>query len=89
MKVLSNSCLSQLLDYNDFFDDGTDEEDYKQINQTILDDNVMNMYLIIMEGKYGDIDADDSSCHGYYIIKISSYTLQLDLIMDDQVIYDG
>ena len=25
-----------------------------------------------MEWKYGAIDADDYSCHGYYIIKISS-----------------
>ena len=32
----------------------------------------MNMYLIIMEGKYGAIDNGDSSCHGYHIIKFSS-----------------
>ena len=32
-----------ILDY------GTDEEIYKQINQTIIDGNVMNMSLIIME----------------------------------------
>ena len=25
----------------------------------------MKIYLIIMEGKYGAIDNDDSSCHGY------------------------
>ena len=44
-----------------------------------------------MEGRYGAIDADDSSCHGYYIIKISSspYTLQSDLIIDGQVISSG
>ena len=29
----------------------------------ILDGNVMIMYLIIMEGKYGAIDAYDYSCH--------------------------
>ena len=48
----------------------------------------MNMYLIIREGKYGAIDTDDSSCHGYYIIKFYSfpYTLQSDLIIDGQVI---
>ena len=28
-----------------FIDGGTDEEDYKHINQTMLDDNVMNVYL--------------------------------------------
>ena len=28
----------------------------------------MNIYLIIVEGKYVAIDADDSTCHGYYII---------------------
>ena len=32
----------------------------------------MNMYLINMQGKYGAIDTDDSSCHGCYIIKFSS-----------------
>ena len=44
------------------------------------------MYLIIMEGNYGVVDADDSSCHGYYIIKFSSspYTLQADLIICGQ-----
>ena len=49
------------------------------------------MSLIIMEGNYGAIDADDSSCNGYYIIKISSspYTLQSDLIIDGQVISSG
>ena len=47
-----------------FFDDGTYEYDYEHINRTTLDGNVMNMYLIIMEGKYGAIDADDSLCHG-------------------------
>ena len=51
----------------------------------------MNMYLISMEGKYGAIDADDSLCHGYYIIKFSSsaYTLQSDLIIDGQLISSG
>ena len=48
----------------------------------------MNMYLIIMEVTYGAIDTDDSSCHGYYIIKFSSspYTLQSDLSIEGQVI---
>ena len=48
----------------------------------------MKMYLIIMEGSCGGIDADDSICHGYYIIKISSstYTLQEDLSIDGQFI---
>ena len=42
-----------------FLVDGTYEEYYQHINQTILDGNVMNMYLIFMEGKYGAIDFDD------------------------------
>ena len=48
----------------------------------------MNMSLIVMEGKYGAIDTDNSSFHDYYIIKFSSssYTLQADLIIDGQVI---
>ena len=71
-----------------FIDDGTDEEHYKLINQTILDGNVMNIYLVVMVRKYGAIDADDSSCHGYYIIKFSSspYTVQADLSIVVQVI---
>ena len=34
--------------------------------------------IIIIEGKYGAIVTENSSCHGYYIIKFSStpYTLQ-------------
>ena len=44
-----------------------------------------------MEGKYCDIDTDDSSCHGYYIIKFysSPYILQADLSIDGQVISSG
>ena len=51
----------------------------------------MNMYLIIMEGNYGVIDDDNSTCHGYYIIVFSSspYTLQADLSIDAQVISSG
>ena len=39
----------------------------------------MNMYLIITEVNYGDIDADEYSFNGYYIIIFSSSmcTLQL------------
>ena len=45
------------------------------------------MSLIILKGEYGAIDASDSSCNGYYIIKYSSlYTPQSDLIIDGQVI---
>ena len=49
------------------------------------------MYLIITEGKYIAIDADDFSYHGYYIIKISPfpYTLQEDLSIDGQFISYG
>ena len=68
-------------------DDGTDEEYYEKFNQIILDGNMMNMSLIIMEGKYGTIYTDDSSCHGYYTIKFSSslHTLQADFIIGGNV----
>ena len=48
----------------------------------------MNMYLIITEGNYGAIDAGDSSCNGYSIIKMSSstYTIQANLSIDGKVI---
>ena len=44
-----------------------------------------------MEGDYGAIDADDSSCHGYYIINLSSspYTFQAELSIDVQDISSG
>ena len=50
------------------------------INITILDGNVTNMSLINSKENYADIDADDTSCHGYYIIRFSSsqYTFQED-----------
>ena len=76
------------MDYNYFFDDGTDEEYYEHINQTIIDGDVMNMYLIVMERNYGAINADDYSCNGYYIIKFysSPHSLQSDLSIYGQVI---
>ena len=43
------------------FDDGTFEEYYEHINWTIIDGNLMNIYLIIIEMKYGAIGADDYS----------------------------
>ena len=76
------------MDFNEFLDDGTDEEYHEKNNRNILDGNVMNISLIITDGKYGAIDTGDSPCHGYYIIKFSSstYTLQSDLSIDGQVI---
>ena len=67
---------------SNFIDYGTYTVEYEFINRTILDGNVMNIYLVILKGNYGAIDADDTSCHGYYIILYSSspYTLQEDLI---------
>ena len=41
-----------------FFNDGTYEENYKHINQTILDGNLINMSLVIMEGNCGAVDSD-------------------------------
>ena len=61
--------------------DGIDHVEYECINRTIIYGNVTNMYLIILKGKYGAIDADYTSCQGYYIIRFSEspYTLQCDL----------
>ena len=92
-----NCKYSQILGFHNnwilmiFLDDGIDEEIYKDINRTILGSNVMNIYLIITEGKYGSIDTDYSSCHSYYILKFSSssYTLQADLSICGQVISSG
>ena len=47
--------------------------------------------LIITKGHFGAIDADNSSRHGYCIIRFSSslYTLQLYLNINGQVISSG
>ena len=44
-----------------------------------------------MRGNYGAIDADDSTCHGYYVIKFSSYpyNLQVNFSIYGQVISSG
>ena len=70
-----------------FPDDGRDNYEYECINRTILDGNVVNMSLVITEGNYGDIEADDSTFHGYYIIRFysSPYTHQAYLIIHGQV----
>ena len=55
------------------------------------------MSLIVMEVKYGAIDTDYYSYHGYYIIKFSSsiYTFQADLsiywkfVSSDEMVYEG
>ena len=48
----------------------------------------MKMSLIITDGNYGAIDADDYTCHDYYIINFfsSPYILQSDLSINGQVI---
>ena len=50
------------------------------INRNILDGNLMNMYLIIMEGNDSAIDDDDYTCHVYYIIIFYSYLYNLQLV---------
>ena len=47
-----------------FFNDGTYEEEYEQINRNIIDVNVMNTSLIITEGGYGAIDDNGYKCLG-------------------------
>ena len=72
-----------------FFDGGTDEVEYEQVNRLITNFNFTNMSLIIYKRNLGDIDADDTSCHGYYMIQfsLSPYTFHEDLNMYRQVIY--
>ena len=51
----------------------------------------MNISMIISEGNYGVIYADDYAFHGYYNITFftSPYTLQADLSIYDQAISFG
>ena len=68
--------------------DVTNNMEYGFINRTILDGNIMNIFLIITEENYGDIDDDYYACHGYYIIRFTyPYDLQSDLNIDCKVIY--
>ena len=41
----------------------THEVEYEIINRTIIDGNFSNISLIISKVNYGDIYADDTSCH--------------------------
>ena len=52
---------------------------------------MMNMTFDNFGRKHGSIDADDSTCHGYYIIKFYSYSyiLQSNLSIYGQVISSG
>ena len=74
-----------------FLYDGTYNVEYEWIIRNILNVHVMDTYFIITEGNYGAIGADDSACHGYYIISLYSfaYTFQTDLNIDVQVISSG
>ena len=51
----------------------------------------MDIPITTMKGKYVAIDADDSSCHGYYVINFSSsaYILQSNFSIDGQVVDSG
>ena len=51
---------------------GTENVEYECNNITIIDGNAMDVYLVINEGNYGAIDADDSAWRGCYIIIFSS-----------------
>ena len=66
-----------------FLDDGIDEVENKHVNQTILDGNVMKLSLIIIEGSYVAIDANNYTFHGYYniIFYSSPYTLHAYMVM--------
>ena len=74
-----------------FLDDGTDEVYYDHSYRTIIYGNVTNMSLKIFKDNFVAIDADDNSCHGYYIIIFSSstYTLQEEFNIHVYIIYSG
>ena len=73
-----NSKYSKILGYKNnwiimnFISIRIDYLKYEHINITILDVRVKNMPLVIYKGNVDAIDAEDSSCHDYYIIKTSS-----------------
>ena len=60
-----------------FLDYGKDDVEYEHTNITILDGNFTNIPLLITEIDFGAIDAKKTSCHGYYIIRFSSYLYRL------------
>ena len=50
--------------------DITYDMEYKRVIRSRLNVHVMDTSFIITEGNYGSIGAEDSACHGYYIIII-------------------
>ena len=62
-------------------DDGTYDVEYEHINSTILVGSVTNMLLVVFKWKSGEIYSNCTSCHGYYMIKVSlsPYKLKIDL----------
>ena len=61
------------------------------MNRNILDCNFINKSLIFIEGNYSAVYSDDSTCHGYYIMRFSlyPYNLQLYFNIDGKFIYSG
>ena len=57
----------------------------------VLDGISENMASLVQLGMYGDINTDDSTKNGFYVIQFISYayTLQNNTTIDGQVIYSG
>ena len=65
-----------------FLDGVTENVDYEFINRNIIGGFVMSIFFFITKVNYGSIDADDTSCHGFYIIRFSSYIYSLQVDKD-------
>ena len=73
MQVIEKLFIHNNFIITDFIDNRTDYVEYEHIHITILFVSVYNTSLVISEGNFGSIDAEDMSCNGYYTIKFSSY----------------
>ena len=45
--------------------DVSDDIEHRNINQKVLKWSMSNIPLVVFEGTFGTIDAEDSYCHGY------------------------
>ena len=64
---------------------------FDEIRQVVLDGISDNMASLLESGKYGAINATDTSTNGFYVIMFASgaYTLQENTTIDGQIIIAG
>ena len=75
--------LVSLNNYNriHFTNKATRSEEFDEVHQVVIDRIIYNMASLVYTGKYGAINAEDTTTLGYYIVNYVSepFTLQYDI----------